>query len=213
MPFYDERKKRCQKRGEDVVNEVCARDHKYIAGSEPASTGSLVSFHAVVYITRPRPLLFLDLRARGSYGWSMRTLFTSVLAFISLAQLCCMDSLHEYDECVEIETARCDLRNECKKTNDEVFKEKFSGFDKDTCIAYAKEHCRTREIQGVESVAEEDVTKCADAIVALAPQRCAELDPGVDETEEWLEEECGFIEEEEEPSEDVSGEDAGPDAS
>lgn len=147
----------------------------------------------------------------------MRAYLKSILAFVPLTLLGCMDSLHDYDECVEIETARCDLRDACKKAGDKEFEKNFSDFDKDTCIAYAKEHCRTREIKGDESegegaVAQDDIKKCTDAIKAMAPDRCDELDPGVDETEKWLETECWFIEEKEDTSEDEPDDDAGPDA-
>jgi len=107
-----------------------------------------------------------------------------------------MDPLHEYDECVKIENARCDLRAACQG-KDAAFDKHFPDFDRDTCIAYAREHCRTREIQG-QGWTKSDLNACVEAISDLAPSGCSRLDPAVDETESL--EECAFIEQ---------GEDAG----
>ena len=123
-----------------------------------------------------------------------------------------MDDLHDYDECVQIEEARCQLRDDCKEQGDPTFLKEFKKFDYDTCVAYAKEHCRTRKIGGGEweKWTGKDVDRCSNAIKALYPTYCKDLHPSVDETE-WLmmEEVCGFINEIEEDEPDI---DAGPDA-
>ncbi len=81
----------------------------------------------------------------------------------------CMDSLHDYKDCVKIETARCDLRESC-----------LPGFDRATCVAYYKEFCRTREIDGPlgKEASDNQVAAC---VAAIATYGCV-LDPKVDET-------------------------------
>lgn len=108
---------------------------------------------------------------------------------IGLVVCACMDPLKNYDACIEIETARCEKRHSCR--DNEEFQKRFNDFDVKTCIAYIKEHCRTREIQG-EGWNDRDVEECAVAI--REDLACGQLDPGVDETEEYLEEACWFIE-------------------
>ena len=99
-----------------------------------------------------------------------------------------MDPLHNYDECVQIETARCDARAACKGT--ETFDASYPGFDKDTCIAYAKENCRTRKIGAAGTLWDQrDVESCVTAIGDLS---CDDLIPrGIDETESL--DACWFI--------------------
>jgi hypothetical protein len=100
-----------------------------------------------------------------------------------LSALCttgCMDPLKNYDECVEIETARCDLRHSCIGVGD--FNDEFPDFDYDTCIAYAQEHCRTREIVGSDDC-EDDLTACVDlCVLAIENVDCGILEMSVDET-------------------------------
>ena len=124
-----------------------------------------------------------------------------------------MDDLHDYKECVQIETARCKLRDDCKQHGDPTFLQEFKGFDYDTCVAYAKEHCRTRKIGGGDwdTWNGTHVDNCAAAIEGLFPEYCSDLHPSVDETEwPFMEPVCGFLNEvEEEPP----PQDAGPDAS
>lgn len=112
-----------------------------------------------------------------------------IVLFIGLVVCACMDPLKDYDACIEIETARCEKRHSCR--DNEVFRTRFDDFDVKTCIAYIKEHCRTREIQG-EGWNDRDVEECAVAI--QEDLACEKLDPGVDETGEYLEEACWFIE-------------------
>lgn len=124
-----------------------------------------------------------------------------------------MDDLHEYEECVQIEKARCRLRQDCDEAGVPAFKDNFKEFDYDTCVAYAKEHCRTREIGGGdwETWNGNDVDDCAEAIVALSPTYCADLDPSIDETEwSFMQDACGFLDEveEEEPEEDAGADEA-----
>jgi hypothetical protein len=146
--------------------------------------------------------------------------FLFAASLFSLLAIACMDPLHDYQECVQIETARCKLRQDCKKSGNAVFKEKFKDFDYDTCVAYAKEHCRTREIGGGDenvwqNWSDKDVDKCADAILALFPNHCVDLDPSVDETEwDFMDDVCGFLNkiEKEEPEEDAGTEEETPDA-
>ena len=124
-----------------------------------------------------------------------------------------MDNLHDYKECVEIETARCELRDNCKDQGNPAFMKEFGDFDYDTCIAYCKEHCRTRKIGGGdwENWTGHDVDNCVAAIVDLCPNHCKDLHPSVDETEwPFMEEVCGFLNKSEE---EPPVEDAGPDAS
>ena len=92
-----------------------------------------------------------------------------------------MDPLHNYDECVQIESARCQARADCQGT-DEAFDQAYPDFDNDTCIAYAKEHCRTRKIAGT-GWDQRDVAKCVDTIRALKDDCDALIPRGVDETE------------------------------
>ena len=82
----------------------------------------------------------------------------------------CMDSLYDYKDCVTIETARCDLRESCDP-----------GFDRATCVAYYKEFCRTREIDGPlgKDASDKQVAAC---VAAIKTYDCLLLDPTVDET-------------------------------
>ena len=115
-----------------------------------------------------------------------------IAIFVGIVICSCMDPLKNYDACIEIETARCEKRHSCR--DNETFQSRFDDFDKETCIAYIKEHCRTREIQG-EGWDDRDVERCAQAI--RDDVACDQLDPGVDETQEYLEDACWFIEAEE----------------
>ncbi len=141
----------------------------------------------------------------------------------------CQDPLKEYAECKKIEFARCELRQDCQNDPDNVlsntdqaaFNKEFKGFDYDTCIAYAKEHCRTRKIGGGEEELRElegygnwsgtDVKDCATAIKALYPAGCVKLDKSEDETEEnkfpEVFDTCWFINEDKDDDEEP--EDAG----
>ena len=100
-----------------------------------------------------------------------------------------MDPRPNYDECVQIETARCDVRETC--IGNKAFDKAYPDFDRDTCVAYSKEHCRTRRITG-EDWEQKDVDKCVKAILSLK-QDCGRLIPkGEDETEDIGQ--CNFIE-------------------
>lgn len=99
-----------------------------------------------------------------------------------------MDPLHNYNECVEIESARCEARTECQ--GNEAFDQSYPDFDHDTCITYAKEHCRTRKIDGT-NWEQGNVDACAAAITALSENCDALIPRGNDETEAIRE--CWFI--------------------
>ena len=144
---------------------------------------------------------------------------------LSLLVFGCQDPLHEYKECKEIENARCALRRDCYKAGNTEFRKEYKGFDYDTCVAYAREHCRTRKIGGGEEVDIEDngewnntdVDKCVEAIGALYPAQCKDLDKSIDETESdkfpTVAEVCWFINKPEEEEEEEEPEDAGTDSS
>jgi hypothetical protein len=100
-----------------------------------------------------------------------------------------MDPRPNYDECVQIEEARCEVRKDCMKDDDVA--EAYSDFDFDTCIAYSKEHCRTREIQG-EKWDQKNITACVEAIRSLKYDCKRLLPKGEDETEAIGQ--CNFIE-------------------
>ncbi len=102
----------------------------------------------------------------------------------------CMDDLHNYHECVDIETARCDLRDECLRNDSPDVKKSYPDFDQDTCVAYAKEHCRTRKIGNDFDRDQADIELCITAILAFP---CADVRKGNDETETL--EACAFIDE------------------
>ncbi len=120
-----------------------------------------------------------------------------VAIFVSVSAVLagCMDSLNDYEDCVTIETARCDLRESCDP-----------GFDLSTCVAYYKEFCRTREIDGPlgKNASDNQVAAC---VAAIATYGC-DLDPKVDETTDIPA--CEFLWPKE-PDED-SGTDVPPDA-
>jgi hypothetical protein len=122
------------------------------------------------------------------------------LVFLSCSG--CMDPTPDYDECVEIETARCDIREAC--LGDAAFDASYPKFDGATCVAYAKEHCRTRKIIGDYTPRQLDA--CINAMQELT---CQELIPrGVDETKTlW---DCAFIDDRDAgPRPAVTPEDAG----
>ncbi len=93
-----------------------------------------------------------------------------IVILASLVLAGCMDSLNDYEDCVTIETARCDLRESCDP-----------GFDRSTCVAYYKEFCRTREIDGPlgKNASDNQVDAC---VAAIKTYDCLLLDPKVDET-------------------------------
>ena len=122
-----------------------------------------------------------------------------LIVIFALATAGCMDPLHDYEECKKIEIARCDLRDSCR--NDSEFQEHFSDFDRDTCVAYAKEHCRTREIGGGGiDWGDKHVEACIDAIRGVT---CSSLRKSDDETEQLPA--CAFINRP--PEDDVEDED------
>jgi hypothetical protein len=99
-----------------------------------------------------------------------------------------MDPRPNYDECVQIETARCRVRGECQGIDE--FDNAYGGFDVDTCISYSKEHCRTRRLNGVNWT-QKDVDACVDAILSLKNDCTRLLPKGIDETEKIGQ--CNFI--------------------
>ena len=99
-----------------------------------------------------------------------------------------MDPKPDYDECVQIETARCEVRKQCEDA--EGFKDSYKRFNVDTCIAYSKEHCSTRKIRGTDWD-QGNVEACVEAILSLKYD-CSRLIPkGIDETESIGQ--CNFI--------------------
>lgn len=124
---------------------------------------------------------------------------SSPLVFLVAALLlgACMDDIHDYDHCLDIEDARCARRDACLGSSEE-FDSRFKGFDLDTCEAYAREHCRTRELQGDDDPAPETVQACLNAISQVP---CAEIYKDEDETEDIPA--CEFIEEPEEEEGDA----------
>ncbi len=147
------------------------------------------------------------------------------IAVLSLLVFGCQDPLHEYEECKEIENARCELRRDCYKAGNAEFRKEYKGFDYDTCVAYAEEHCRTRKIGGGEEEdienhgdwTNKDVNDCVKAIGALHPDQCKDLDKSIDETESkrfpTVAEVCWFINKPEEEEEEEEPDDAGTDSS
>lgn len=116
----------------------------------------------------------------------------------------CMDPLHDYDECVRIESARCDLRERCRTEAPTHIDKNFPHFDLATCRAYAKENCRVREI-GTEAWTEREVSQCISAIQKI--DNCTSLNPKVDETENLPA--CAFIEDRDTEPMDAGPQDAG----
>lgn len=133
---------------------------------------------------------------------------TPLWIICALMILGCMDPTPDYEECVKIETARCDARDQCR--GEESFDEAYPHFDVDTCVAYAKEHCRTRKISG--DYTPQQVDDCVAAIIEDVT--CDDLIPrGVDETKDlW---DCHFIDDRDagprppDPEEDGGPSDAG----
>ncbi|MCP4674010.1 MAG: hypothetical protein GY854_00510 [Deltaproteobacteria bacterium] len=154
----------------------------------------------------------------------MRRIVISITV-LSLLIFGCQDPLHEYKECKEIENARCELRKDCYKAGNAEFRKEYKGFDYDTCIAYAREHCRTRKIGGGEDEVAEaksdwnnsDVDDCVEAIGTICPDQCKDLDKSIDETESnkfpAVAEVCWFInKDDDEDEEEEEPEDAGTDS-
>ncbi len=133
---------------------------------------------------------FLDPRMGSAYGWQMWIRTTLLIVGICLSGGCA-DPLYNYSECVDIETARCDLRTACKEKDAASFEQKFPDFDRETCLTYAKENCRVREIKG-EGWTADDIDACVKAILALQNHQCADLNPKTDETTALRA--CWFIE-------------------
>ncbi len=100
-----------------------------------------------------------------------------------------MDPRTDWEECVQIETARCEVRQTCMKNED--VEEAYGNFDLDTCIAYSKEHCRTRQIEG-DNWDQKDIEACVKAILSLKHDCSRLLPKGQDETEDIGQ--CNFIE-------------------
>ena len=78
-----------------------------------------------------------------------------------------MDPLHNYNACVDIETARCQKREECKNS-----------FDQKTCVSFYKEFCRTRRFKGPgrENLTEANINACIAAIDSI---ECSSFDADV----------------------------------
>ena len=116
----------------------------------------------------------------------MRNLILGQLALVVLVGAAggCMDKLYDYERCVDIETARCELRDNC-----------IEGFDKATCVSYYEEYCRTRKLKNDKGIDKADVDACVAAIEALPCEALYDEEgnlAAVDETESLPE--CDFIE-------------------
>jgi hypothetical protein len=117
-----------------------------------------------------------------------------------------MDPLHDYDECVAIEEARCERRGECQAEG--TLSSSFKKFDRDTCVSHAKEHCRIKKL-GQDLATDTDSDPLSSCIEAIGNVDCKSLDPKYDETERLPE--CWFIDPlpEAEEEESDGGSDAG----
>lgn len=107
-----------------------------------------------------------------------------VLVLVCGAAGGCMDKLYDYERCVDIESARCDLRDRC-----------IDGFDVETCYAYYEEFCRTRKLKNDKGIDKTDVEECVAAIEALPCEALYDTEgalAAVDETASLPE--CDFIE-------------------
>ncbi len=133
------------------------------------------------------------------------------LVVVSLFAMGCVEEKHDSKQCKEIEIARCELRLNCQTeaSEDPVekadFDHRFPGFDLDTCIAFAKEHCGTKKLGAKVLCTEQSINLCVDqcveAILALGPtpadagvqgpNSCDDLSRGEDETLDLPE--CDFI--------------------
>ena len=145
---------------------------------------------------------FLTGKVLAAYVGAMRISITATLGLLICFIAACMDPLHNYDECVEIERARCEVRGQCQQTEDKAFNKSYPDFDVDTCLAYAKEHCRTRKIAG-DGWDQRDVEDCVNSINALRDHCDALIPRGHDETEDLAD--CWFIDgvDSEHPPEDT----------
>jgi len=121
------------------------------------------------------------------------------IALLALVLAGCMDPLQDYNKCVAIEKARCELHDSC-----------YTSFDYETCVSYYKEFCRTRKMNGPGSdmLTDEMVQACVDAILEVP---CEMLNNGLDETE--LLPECDFLQKKPEDTDpDAGAGDGGGDA-
>ena len=131
----------------------------------------------------------------------MRFLIMAIIAAVLLTGGC-MDELHSYEECVQIETARCELRESCEG-------ELGYKFDYDTCVVYYEEFCRTRKMNGPGSAAltQAMVDACIAAIMQVP---CKWLNDGLDETD--MLPECDFLHTDPKDGGPDGGTDPDPDA-
>jgi len=109
----------------------------------------------------------------------------------------CGDISGDYDVCMDVETARCERRAECKKRYPDDFKD----FDKKMCIDYYEEICRSRDLASdvEDTEIDEHLDSCLEAIENYD---CNELYPMSDKTysettHEDLLAVCPFLREEE----------------
>jgi hypothetical protein len=139
--------------------------------------------------------------------------FLIILFTGSLFAMGCVEERHDYKQCVEIETARCELRDNCLIYDEynpnlaNPFNKRFPGFNLDTCIDFAREHCGTRKL-GASSLCSgqgKEINTCVEECVAAildlgpdpedptapGPNECDYLERGLDETLRL--EECNFI--------------------
>lgn len=111
--------------------------------------------------------------------------FLLLFAIVAFGVAGCKDPLHDYQECVDIETARCRLRASCVGVSS--FDKEFPNFDENTCVAYAKEHCRTRKIHA-SGFTRKQVDDCIDAIAQVPCENLA-----MNTTETMALSECAFL--------------------
>ncbi|NLN61789.1 MAG: hypothetical protein GX146_02805 [Myxococcales bacterium] len=72
----------------------------------------------------------------------------------------CMGDLTHYDECIDVETARCELRHRCD-----------ASFDVSGCTMYYREFCRTRKIESEFTAVQVDAC-VADIDKLGTPEQC-----------------------------------------
>ena len=90
--------------------------------------------------------------------------FTKLLFMMLLFQIGCMNESGDYSGCVDVETARCELRKRCD-----------SGFDIDQCIYYYKEQCRIREFDN--DATDKQLSACIKDLESIgSDKQCKELD-------------------------------------
>lgn len=138
--------------------------------------------------------------------------FLIPLIAVSVYAMGCVEDKHDYNQCKDIEYARCELRANCQTAayqNEDPearvdFDDRFPDFELEQCISHAREHCGTKKL-GAKSRCKElsiniCVDQCVEAILNLGPRfdagvmegpHCDDLERGIDETLPLPE--CDFV--------------------